>query len=53
MNTIEEQVRHYLRLVEAAFKNASQSNIDRIEAYEQAYPWIVDEAYQRSLDNRN
>jgi hypothetical protein len=46
-DTTDYHVDQYLKLVEKVFKNATQFNIDRVEAYEQAYPWVVDAAYQK------
>jgi len=36
----------YLALVEAVFNNASQFNIDRVEAFEVAHPSVVDDVYR-------
>jgi len=39
----------YLTLTAEAIRNPSEANIDALEAYEAAYPWIVDAAYQKGL----
>ena len=44
---IDALIDHYLKLVERVFRSATQVNIDRVEAFERAYPWIVDAAYQK------
>ncbi|MHC4121067.1 MAG: hypothetical protein ACYSWO_26570 [Planctomycetota bacterium] len=47
---MHEQIDHYLTLIERVFHNATQANIDRVEAYERAHPWVVDAAYRRGLE---
>jgi hypothetical protein len=42
-----DPVTTYLKLVERVFNNATQANIDAVEAFERAHPSVVDEAYRR------
>jgi len=49
---MDELIDQYLALVERAFHDACQRNIDAIETFERAYPSIIDAAYQRGLKKR-